>query len=210
MMNNNKTDNCEQCAKDLQNNKMIYAGGVYCGDCYKIAIQVHCLTCDVLIFEDDGTVGNLPDYCYFYCRDCYHMEELLQDYDKEQRATLTKYANEYNITVAEAIEYQTHCHCCGKTVEDPVFHESEHQYCEIDRRCDGGLIQCREACEHFHYPCFRKGDCLVCGIWYYKNTSTRRAELKKSEQILAAISAFQEKRVYAQFYECVPDLIQYF
>ena len=161
-MNNNETDNCEQCAKDIQNNQMMYAGGVYCGDCYKIAIQVHCLTCDVLIFEDDGTVGNLPDYCYFYCRDCYYMEELLQDYTNEQRATLAKYAKEYNISVAEAIEYQTHCHCCGKTVEDPVFHESEHQYCYSN-------ISSKEVCEKFNYSCFRGDDCLVCGIWYCKN-----------------------------------------
>ena len=179
---------CEECHGPVNPDMLI------CDKCYmdKGGNKYHCLTCKDFIFEDDGG-GDLPDWCYFYCHNCHTIEELLEDYSADQRDALRKYANKYDMSILRAIEYQTCCHCCGKTVEDAEFHESEHQYC---RQCD-----------HLNYPCFRGNNCLVCGSLYEKN---RRAELKRSAPVLAAISAFKEKKVYAQFFECLPDLVEYF
>lgn len=155
--------------------------------------KYHCLTCKDFMFEEDATnSGNLPDWCYYHCFNCHTMEELLEDYSADQRDALRKYANKYDMSIFRAVEYQTHCHCCGKTVDNDEFHESEHQCCD-------GCIECED--------CFRGSDCQVCGSWYEKN---RRAEIKRNAPVLAAISAFKEHSVYAQFFECLPDLVEYF
>lgn len=159
--------------------------------------KYHCLTCKVFMFEYDG-VSYLPDWCFFYCRSCCELEELLEDYNNDQRDALRKYANKYDISIARALEYQTHCHCCGKTVHNGEFHESDNKYC-----AKGGCIDH----DYLNFPCFRGSECLVCESEYAKN---RRALIKKCAPILAAVSAFKEKRVYAQFFECLPDLVEYF
>ena len=178
---------CENC------HGPVHPDALLCDKCYVDdgTRKYHCLTCKDFMFEEDAA-SNLPDWCYFYCNNCYTMEELLEDYSADQRDVLSKYANKYDMSILRAIEYQTHCHCCGKTVHNAEFHESEHQCCDgcIDR-------------EH----CFRGSDCHVCGSWYEKN---RRAELKRSAPVLAAVSAFKEHRMYAQFFECLPDLVEYF
>lgn len=190
MENEQEHFSCENCHGPV-NPEMLLCDNCYVDDG---ARKYHCLTCKDFMFEEDATNGsNLPDWCYFYCHNCYTMEELLEDYNEDQRDALRKYANKYDMSILRAIEYQTHCHCCGKTVHNAEFHESEHQC------CDG--------CEHFNYSCFRGGDCQVCGSWYEKN---RRAELKRSAPVLAAVSAFKEHRMYAQFFECLPDLVEYF
>jgi hypothetical protein len=184
-MENNCT--CENCHGPVHPDMLL------CDKCYVDdgARKYHCLTCKDFMFEYDG-VSNLPDWCYFYCHNCHTLEELLEDYNEDQRDALRKYANKYDISIARAVEYQSHCHCCGKTVHNGEFHESEHQC------CDG--------CEQFNYSCFRGGDCQVCGSWYEKN---RRVELKRSAPVLAAVSAFKEHKVYSQFFECLPDLVEY-
>ena len=188
---------CEKCYADKLGNYVDNGTRKY-----------NCLTCKNFMFEEDAANGGiLPDWCYLYCHNCCTMEELLEDYSADQRQTLSKYANKYDMSILRAVEYQTHCHYCGKTIHNAEFHESDNQYCKSTMTAKGGYIDCEEACEQFNYPCFRGSNCHVCGSWYEKN---RRAELKRNAPVLAAISAFKEHRVYAQFFECLPDLVEYF
>jgi len=203
MENEQEQFTCENCHGPVNPEMLL------CDKCYvdkfgnyedTSARKYHCLTCKDFMFEEDAASGgNLPDWCYYHCHNCHTMEELLEDYSADQRDALRKYANKYDMSILRAIEYQTHCHCCGKTIHNAEFHESEHQCCVSSMTAKG--------CDQFNYPCFRGSDCHVCGSWYEKN---RRAELKRSAPVLAAISAFKEHRMYAQFFECLPDLVEYF
>jgi len=189
MENEQEHFTCENCHGPV-NPEMLLCDKCYVDDGTR---KYHCLTCKDFMFEEDAASGgNLPDWCYYHCYNCHTTEELLEDYSADQRDTLRKYANKYDISIARAVEYQTHCHCCGKTVDNDEFHESDNKYCD-------GCI------DHDH--CFRGSDCLVCESEYVKN---RRAEIKKCTPILAAVSAFKEHRVYAQFFECLPDLVDYY
>jgi len=148
--------------------------------------------------------NNLICHGCFYDR-CAYDGLLLEKYTEEEQAQLTNYAEEYGITIEQAIDYQTHCHCCGKTVENPTFDEKEHQYCNK---------RCWESCEDYWYPCDKGEDCRVCQIWEYnkrRDSLTKHDfEIARCEPVLVAIDAFQELRVYAQLYECLGDLFEYF
>ena len=130
---------------------------------------------------------------------------ILNPYTEEQKTQLYNYAKEYNISIEEAIEYQTHCHYCGKYIENPLFDQKEHQYCNK---------RCWNACEDYWYPCHKDGDCRVCSIWqYHKDREEKRKredEILKYNMVLFAVEAFKELEIYGQFYECIPDLIEYF
>ena len=138
------------------------------------------------------------------CPGCAHDADLLEKYTDEQQMQITLYAYEYNLNIAEAIDYQTHCHSCGKYVEEG-FDEVNHQYCRK---------KCFEYCEDYWYPCFREKCCRVCGIWEYRarrdSLTAHDIELSDCEPVLATIDCFKELGVYGQLYECFGDLVEYF
>jgi hypothetical protein len=139
------------------------------------------------------------------CTQCVDDNNLLQKYSKEQQIQLSKYATCHKISIEEAIEYQTHCHYCGKSVENSVFDEAEHQYCNK---------RCWESCEDYWYPCDKGENCRVCEIWqYHKGREERKKieyEIQTYEPVLASIDAFQELFIYTQLYEYLGDLVEYF
>uniref|UniRef100_A0A6C0IGK0 Uncharacterized protein n=1 Tax=viral metagenome TaxID=1070528 RepID=A0A6C0IGK0_9ZZZZ len=139
------------------------------------------------------------------CVQCVDDTELLKQYSKEQQMQLSKYAACHKISIEEAIEYQTHCHYCGTHIKNAVFDEEQHQYC--NRRC-------WESCEDYWYPCDKGEDCRVCQIWEYQKHREERVkmdfEIAHYEPVLTTIDAFQELCVYAQLYECLGDLVEYF
>jgi hypothetical protein len=130
---------------------------------------------------------------------------ILNPYTEEQKTQLYNYSKEYNISIEEAIEYQTHCHYCGKYIENPLFDQKEHQYCNK---------RCQESCEHYWQVCHKEAECRVCTMWIIQKNYERRVkyndEYQKYKPVLFALDAFQELQVYNQFYECIPDLIEYF
>jgi hypothetical protein len=139
------------------------------------------------------------------CSQCAHDTELLDQYSEEQQDQLIKYAEKYILTIEEAIDYQTSCHCCGKTVNDTIFDAENHQYCKE---------KCFEHCEDYWYHCFREKDCKVCDIWNYHarrdSLTAYDIELSDCEPVLAAIDCFKELSVYPQMYESIKDLVDYF
>ena len=141
----------------------------------------------------------------WFCGGCTYDVLLLDEYTEEQRTLLSMYADYYNITIEESIYYQTHCHCCGKYVADAIFDETNNQYCNK---------LCFESVEDYWQVCHKEADCRVCTTWAVQKYTERRAiyndEYHKYRQIFTALDAFQELEVYNQFYECIPDLIQYF
>ena len=163
---------------------------------------------------DDETIPNeydreLCEVCYYLVPSKYqyyaHDESLLEKYSEEQQIDLRDYAEEYNLNMWEAIDYQTHCHCCGKSVEDGIFDGKNHQYCSN---------KCFEYCEDYWYPCFRESCCRVCGIsQYHKNREEKQKkdiEIEKYTPVLSAIDAFQDLKIDGQLYECLGDLKEYF
>jgi hypothetical protein len=161
---------------------------------------VYCDECNYMMLDQDKIIYNSKLLCSHCARDA----ELLDQYTEEQQDQLIKYAEKHNLTIEESIDYQTHCHCCGKTVEDG-FDESNHQYCKE---------KCFERCEEYWYHCFRGDDCKVCGIWEYhaRRDSLTAYDLELSElaPVLATIDCFKELKVYSQLYECIEDLVEYF
>ncbi len=146
--------------------------------------------------------------CYddmWFCPGCAHESELLSEYSLDQCEQLRLYAEKHNITLEEAIDYQTSCHCCGKQVDDGYFDAENHQYCKE---------KCFEHCEEYWYHCFKGQDCKVCDIWEYHarrdSLTAYDIELSDLEPVLAAIDCFQELQVYPQLYECIEDLVEYF
>lgn len=164
---------------------------------------------------DDKTVpneydGELCEVCYYLVPSKYQYyptsdAELLGKYTEEQQTDLRDYAEEYNLNMWEAIDYQTHCHCCGKSVEDGIFDGKNHQYCSK---------KCFEYCEDYWYHCFREKCCRVCGIsQYHKNREDKQKkdiEIEKYTPVLSAIDAFQDLYVDGKLYECLGDLKEYF
>jgi hypothetical protein len=138
------------------------------------------------------------------CPGCAHDADLLEKYTDEQQMQITLYAYEYNLNIAEAIDYQTHCHSCGKYVEQG-FDEVNHQYCRK---------KCFEYCEDYWYPCFREGCCRVCGISQYhqsrKQREKRGIEIEKYTSVLVAIDCFKDLGVHDQILECFGDLVEYY
>jgi hypothetical protein len=93
-------------------------------------------------------------------------KDSITPYSADQCRSLRMYACEYKLTMREAIDYQTHCHCCGKEVKDG-FDEISHQYCKK---------KCFEYCEDYWYPCYREAGCKVCVIWQYRATREEKEE----------------------------------
>ena len=161
---------------------------------------VYCDECNYMMLDQD----KINYKCNILCSHCARDAELLDRYTEEQQDQLIKYAEKHNLTIEESIDYQTHCHCCGKTVEDG-FDESNHQYCKE---------KCFERCEDYWYHCFRGDDCKVCGIWEYHarrdSLTAYDIELSELAPVLATIDCFKELQVYSQLYECIEDLVEYF
>lgn len=124
-------------------------------------------SCSVLKYyeENDELLGK----CY---EEQQQEDELICKYSEQQCQALCAYAQEHDLTVAEAIEYQTSCHSCGKAVEDGIFDEANHQYCGE---------KCFEYCEDYWYPCFREGNCRVCSISQYHKD--RREEEMRCDEV---------------------------
>ncbi len=92
----------------------------------------------------------------WFCPGCAHEQDLLAPYSIEQCTALRMYAHNYNLTIEEAIDYQTHCHCCGREEKDGLFSERGHQYCRA---------RCQDYIEDFRYKCYRDTECKVCYMW---------------------------------------------
>ena len=161
---------------------------------------VYCDECNYMMLDQDKIIYNSKLLCSHCARDA----ELLDQYTEEQQDQLIKYAEKHNLTIEESIDYQTHCHCCGKTVDDG-FDESNHQYCKE---------KCFEHCEDYWYHCYRGEECKVCDIWNYHaqrdSLTAHDIELSDCEPVLATIDCFKELGVYGQLYECLEDLVEYF
>ena len=162
---------------------------------------VYCDECNYMMLDQD----KINYKCNILCSHCARDAELLDRYTEEQQDQLIKYAEKHNLTIEESIDYQTHCHCCGKTVDDGMFDEMNHQYCKE---------KCFERCEEYWYHCFRGDDCKVCGIWEYHarrdSLTAYDIELSELAPVLATIDCFKELQVYGQLYECLEDLVEYF
>ena len=79
--------------------------------------------------------------------------ELLKKFSTEQQTELCEYAKIHYLSIDQAIEYQTHCHNCGKGTPDSLIRSDSHQYCSS---------RCQEYCEVFCYSCVYEKECLVC------------------------------------------------
>jgi hypothetical protein len=166
-------------------------------------VEVDCDRCVSKILYNDSVIYNQKRLCEGCVYDC--IQDLLAPYSEEQRQEIYKYTEEHNLTIEEAIDYQTHCHCCGNHVENAIIDSENHQYCKKI---------CFNHCEDYWYDCFRGEECKVCEIWAYR---TRRdsltaydIHLSECEPVLATIDAFKELKVHGQIYECLGDLAEYF
>ena len=162
---------------------------------------VYCDECNYMMLDEDKINYNGD----ILCSSCANNIKLLCKYSAEQCEQLRLYAEKHNLTIEESIDYQTHCHCCGKTVDDGIFDEMNHQYCKE---------KCFEHCEDYWYECFRGEECKVCEIWAYRarrdSLTAYDIELSDCEPVLATIDCFKELQVYGQLYECIEDLVEYF
>jgi hypothetical protein len=164
-----------------------------------------------IFFKCEGcTCETLLEYkvCFddkSFCPYCANDSEVLSPYSIEQSRELRMYAEKHNLSLEEAIDYQTSCHCCGKQVSNPVFDAENHQYCKK---------KCFEHCEDYWYECFRGEECKVCEIWEYRarrdSLTEHDIELEDCKPVLVTIDCFQELNVYPQLYECLEDLVDYF
>jgi hypothetical protein len=119
----------------------------------------------------EDKINYLDENGPWFCPKCAYESDLRAPYSMDQCIILTMYAEKHKITFEEAIYYQTHCHCCGKTVDDGIFDEENHQYCKK---------KCFEYCEDYWYLCHQKADCKVCQIWQYhadREEKERRANV---------------------------------
>ena len=161
---------------------------------------VYCDECNYMMLDEDKINYNGDILC-----SCCANDKLLCKYSAEQCEQLRLYAEKHNLTIEESIDYQTHCHCCGKTVDDGLFDEMNHQYCKE---------KCFEHCEDYWYECFRGEECKVCEIWEYRarrdSLTAYDLELSELAPVLATIDCFKELQVYGQLYECLEDLVEYF
>jgi len=143
------------------------------------------ITCDRCLSEtlyNDSVIHNEQ----LFCEGCAHEYDKDAQYSEEQAAELSKYAEKHNLTIEEAIDYQSHCHCCGNEVTNPVFDKNNHQYCKK---------RCFEHCEDYRYECSRGEECKVCEIWEYRtrrdSLSAYDMQLSDCEPVLATIDAFK-------------------
>ena len=166
-------------------------------------LEVTCDRCVSKILYNESVIYNQKCLCEGCVYD--YIQDLLAPYSEEQRQEIYRYTEEHNLTIEEAIDYQTHCHCCGNHVENAIIDSENHQYCGK---------RCFNHCEDYWYECFRGEECKVCKIWEYR---TRRdsltaydIQLSNCEPVLATIDAFKELKVHGQIYECLGDLAEYF
>lgn len=171
--------------------------------------------------EEQKTVECNRCMLKFSCRDCVYynsseqwlcegcaydcIQDLLAPYSEEERKEIFIYTEEHNLTIKEAIYYQTHCHCCGKHVENAIIDSESHQYCGK---------RCFEHCEDYWYPCFQEANCRVCHIAKYHQSRDSLTDydiqLSEREPVLVSIDAFQELNVYKQVLDCLGDLAEYY
>ena len=158
---------CNCGAEESEYSSYHYKSSVYCNKCAcevcgqkpksTFKVEPKTFECTLCTDNHDWQDRNMVDGNLF-CGPCYwHLElqpkpTLFGQYSSEEKMQLARYAEEHNLTMEEALDYQTHCHCCGKIVENAVFDEN-HQYCGE---------RCWVTCEEYRYPCFKKGDCKVC------------------------------------------------
>ena len=107
-------------------------------------------------------------------------KDSITPYSADQCRSLRMYACEYKLTMREAIDYQTHCHSCGKEVKDG-FDEINHQYCKK---------KCFEYCEDYWYPCYREAGCKVCVIWQYR--ANREEKERRANLVVVAAEGVAE------------------
>lgn len=197
MTENNMCDKCQE--KDTQ--CAIYINQMLCDNCYFDEVFVYCEDCSEYLYDKDKN----PELVHTHCAQCVEVNEMLSKYSEEQRQALRAYAQEHDLTIGEAIEYQTCCHSCGREVDDDLFDGANHQYCKQ---------RCFDYCEEYWYPCFREANCRVCSIWQYhenrREQEIRSREVAKQTQVLMAIEAFKEMEIYGSLLACVPDLSEYF
>jgi len=82
--------------------------------------------------------------------------DLFEKFSVEDQYEIREYANIHSITITEAINYQTHCHNCGKETTRSLINSDSHQYCSS---------RCQEYCETYCYSCVYEDKCLVCANW---------------------------------------------
>jgi hypothetical protein len=203
------SDKCEQYFNNDYAECIYKQSDLACKLCIyndKTVTDDYTISCDRCLSEtlyNDSVIHNEQ----LFCEGCAHEyeKELLAPYSEEQAAELSKYAEKHNLTIKEAIDYQSHCHCCGNEVTNPVFDENNHQYCKK---------RCFEHCEDYRYECSRGKECKVCEIWEYRarrdSLSAYDMQLSDCEPVLATIDAFKELKVYNQVYECLGDMTEYF
>jgi len=169
----------------------------------QMSAEVTCERCVSKILYNDSVIYNQKSFCEGCAYD--YDEDLLAPYFEEQRQEIYRYAEKHNLTIEEAIDYQTHCHCCGNQVTNPVFDADNHQYCKKI---------CFNHCEDYWYDCSRGEECKVCYISTYNkrrdSLTAYDVQLSNCEPVLATIDAFKELKVHGQFYECLGDLAEYF
>lgn len=82
-------------------------------------------------------------------------EDFIDEGDQRELELIMEYANEKQITFADAVNYLNCCHYCGNT------------------KIQFGWEYCNEWCESyaidFCYPCFRGKNCKVCTNWFITN-----------------------------------------
>uniref|UniRef100_A0A6C0I7L8 Uncharacterized protein n=1 Tax=viral metagenome TaxID=1070528 RepID=A0A6C0I7L8_9ZZZZ len=135
-------------------------GGYYPEEERAVEAVVNCYNCQAETLCRDRVYNNNKQWL---CEECAYDcdEKLLAPYSEEQREEIYKYTERHNLTIEEAIDYQTHCHCCGNEVTNPVFDADNHQYCKE---------RCFEYCEEYRYECSRGQECRVCNLWEYHKT----------------------------------------
>lgn len=166
-------------------------------------LEVTCDRCVSKILYNESVIYNQKCLCEGCVYD--YIQDLLAPYSEEQRQEIYRYTEEHNLTIEEAIDYQTHCHCCGNHVENAIIDSENHQYCKKI---------CFEHCEEYRYDCSRGEECKVCEIWAYRtrcdSLTAYDIQLSNCEPVLATIDAFKELKVHGQIYECLGDLAEYF
>ena len=166
-------------------------------------LEVTCDRCVSKILYNESIIYNQKCLCEGCVYD--YIQDLLAPYSEEQRQEIYRYTEEHNLTIEEAIDYQTHCHCCGNNVENAIIDSENHQYCGK---------RCFDHCEDYWYKCFRGEECKVCHIAkYHQSRDSLTAydiQLSNCEPVLATIDAFKELKVHGQIYECLGDLAEYF
>jgi hypothetical protein len=81
---------------------------------------------------------------------------LLQNFSAEDQVEIREYATIHQLTIRESVEYQTHCHNCGKDTPEGFISSGSHQYCSS---------RCQEYSETYCYSCAYDSECLVCANW---------------------------------------------